>query len=66
MEPLDSALLKSMLKMYSAKELMQELGEVAAELADECSDDGLKDKAKELSIFAQTMEDLVSGRPFLV
>lgn len=66
MEPMDEALLKSMLKIYSTKEMMQTLGEVASELANECSDEGLKDKSKDLSIFAQTMEDLVSGRPFLI
>lgn len=66
MEPMDEALLKSMLKMYSTKEMMLALAETASEAADESSDDGLKDKAKELSLFAQTMEDLVVGRPFLV
>jgi hypothetical protein len=66
MEPLDDALLRSMLKMYSTKEMMQGLAEAAADMADECSDNDLKDKAKELSLFAQTMEDLISGRPFLI
>lgn len=66
MEPLDNALLKSMLKLYSTKEMMQGLAEAASEMADESSDNDLKDKAKELSLFAQTMEDLISGRPFLI
>ena len=66
MEPLDDALLRSMLKMYSTKEMMQGLAEAATDVAGECSDNDLKEKAKELSLFAQTMEDLVSGRPFLI
>jgi hypothetical protein len=66
MEPLDNALLRSMLKMYSAKEMLQGLAEAASDMADESSDNGLKDKAKELTIFAQVMEDLVVGKPFLL
>jgi hypothetical protein len=66
MEPLDNAFLRSMLKTYSTKEMMQGLAKAAAQMADESSDNYLKDKAKELSLFAQTMEDLVSGRPFLI
>lgn len=66
MEPLDDALLRSMLKMYSTKEMLQGLAEAASDMADESSDNGLKDKAKELVVFAQTMEDLIAGRPFLV
>ena len=52
--------------MYTTKEIMQALAEVASEVADESSDDGFNDKAKEMTVFAQTMEDLIAGRPFLV
>lgn len=62
----DKDFLRNLLADYGPKEVMKALLEATAEAADEASDNGLKDDAKELSFMAQTLEDITSGRPFLV
>lgn len=62
----DKDKLRELLKEYSAKEVMRDFSEIALSAADEYSDMDLKDKVKELILFAVAMEDLISGRPFLV
>lgn len=62
----DKDKLQELLEQYSAQEVMKELSTIALELAGDCSDDGLKEKAKELVQFSVALDDLVSGRPFLV
>jgi hypothetical protein len=62
----DKDKLQELLELYSSKEVMRELSTIALELAGDCSDDGFKEKAKELVQFSVALDDLVSGRPFLV
>lgn len=59
-------LLKLILKENSSKEVMRELASIAADLADDLSDEGLNEKAKEMTVFSSSLDDLISGRPFLV
>lgn len=58
--------IKELLKNYSTKEVVSNLAAVALETADDLSDDGLKDQAQDLVRFSVSLEDLISGRPFLV
>lgn len=62
----DKEFLKNLFADYSPQEIMKALVEVVGEAADEASDEGLKDDAKALSQMAKTLEDITSGRPFLV
>lgn len=62
----DKDMLHELLEQYSTQEVMKELSSIALELAGDCSDDGLKDKAKELVKFSVSLEDLSKGRPFLL
>lgn len=62
----DKKKLKELLKVYSAREIMRQFSEVALSAADDQSDEGFKEQAKELVFYAIAMEDLVAGRPFLV
>jgi hypothetical protein len=62
----DKDMLKELLEQYSAKEVMKELSSIALEVAGDVSDDGFKDKAKELVKFSAALDDLTSGRPFLI
>lgn len=66
MDSINQSLLKEMLKTYSTKNVMLALAKAASDLADNYVDSGMKDNAKELSLLSQSLEDLVSGRPFLV
>lgn len=58
--------LKELFSNYSPQELISELSDVALETASELSDDGLKERAQDLVKFSVSLEDLISGRPFLV
>lgn len=62
----DKEFLKNLFVDYSPQEVMKTLVEVVGEAADEASDEGLKDDAKALSQMAKTLEDITSGRPYLV
>lgn len=62
----DKDFLKNLLADYDPKLVMRALAEAAQEAADEASDDGLSDDAKQLSLMAQALEDITSGRPYLV
>ena len=62
----DKMNLKKMLMLYTPKEIMQELSAAAMDAADEMSDDGMNDKAKQLTILSASLDDLIAGRPFLV
>lgn len=66
MLPEDEEGLKELLILYSPKTVMRRLSILASEAADEASDHGLKEQAKDLSQMAQALEDITSGRPFLV
>lgn len=66
MLPEDEEGLKELLIMYGPKTVMRRLSVLASEAADEASDFDLKEQAKELSQMAQALEDITSGRPFLV
>ena len=59
-------LLKVILRENSSKEIMKQLSSIAMDLADDFSDEGLNEKAKEMTVFSSSLNDLVSGRPFLV
>lgn len=61
----DKDSLKGILRDYSVQEVLRVLSEVSSELSDEMSDVGLKDKSKQLTILAVSVEDLLEGRPFL-
>ena len=61
----DKGSLKAILQDYSIKEIVSVLAEVSAELSDEMSDVGLKEKSKQLTIFSISMEELSKGKPFL-
>lgn len=62
----DREKLRELLSNYSPKEVMANLASVALEAADDLSDNGIKEKAQELVVFSSSLEDLISGRPFLV
>lgn len=62
----DKDKLKELLKTYTAKEVMRELSDVALEAAGDLSDNGNQKEAKEMTVFSVALEDLVTGRPFLV
>lgn len=62
----DKEKLKELLKAYSAKEIMRQFSQVALSAADDQSDDGMKEQARELVVYAVALEDLIAGRPFLV
>lgn len=62
----DKDFLRNLFVDYDPKEVMKALVEVVGEAADEASDNDLKDDAKALSQMAQSLEDITSGRPFLV
>lgn len=62
----DKDKLRELLKNYSPKEVMADLSEVAMEAADDMSDNGMKDQAKDLVKFSVALDDLILGRPFLI
>ncbi len=62
----DKDFLRNLFNDYTPQHVMKALVEVVGEAADEASDNDLKDDAKNLSQMAQTLEDITSGRPFLV
>ncbi len=62
----DKDKLRELLKNYSPKEVMADLSEVAMEAAGDMSDGGMKDQAKDLVKFSVALDDLISGRPFLI
>ena len=62
----DKEVLKELILSYSSKDFMKSLKEIVAEAADHLSDVGFKERAAELSVLAQSLEDITSGRPFLV
>jgi hypothetical protein len=62
----DKDFLKNLFADYTPQLVMRTLVEVVGEAADEASDNGLKDDAKNLTLFAKALEDITSGRPFLV
>jgi hypothetical protein len=62
----DKEMLKKLFKSYRVSEVMKELSKSSLEVASDLSDDGFKDEAKELVQFSATLDDIVSGRPFLV
>lgn len=66
MLPEDEEVLKELFLNYSPQLIMKRLSVLALEAASDCSDNGLKDRAKELVQFSIAMEDLTSGRPFLL
>lgn len=63
-EDLDT--LKDLLQNYSPQEVAGALAQAAIETASDLSDDGFNDKSKQLVVFAASLEDLISGRPYLV
>lgn len=66
MLPEDKETLKRILMEYPAKMVMRELSGLALEVAGEVSDAGAKEMAKDYVQFSVALEDLTSGRPFLV
>lgn len=58
--------LKDLFRNYSPQEVAGALAQAAMETASDMSDDGFSDKSKELVVFASSLEDLISGRPYLV
>lgn len=62
----DKEKLRDLLKSYSPKEVMADLSEIALEAAGDISDAGMQDQAKELVKFSVALDDLISGRPFLI
>lgn len=62
----DKDKLKELLKVYSPKLVMRELSHVALEAAGDLSDDGFQKESKEMTMLSVALDDLVSGRPFLV
>lgn len=66
MLPEDEKFLKQLFQEYTPKLVMRRLVVAVSEAADECSDNGLSEQAKELSQMARALEDITVGRPFLV
>jgi hypothetical protein len=62
----DKAKLRELMRNYPAKAVMGELSKIALEVAGEVSDDGHSDLAKEYVRFSVALDDVISGRPFLV
>ncbi len=62
----DKDFLKNLFVDYTPQDIMKALVEISAEAADEASDNGMKEDAKKLSVLAQSLEDITTGRPFLV
>ena len=58
--------LKELMMNYPAKDLMAELSGVAQEVADDLSDMGAKEMAKDYVRIVVSLEDITSGRPFLI
>ena len=58
--------LKNLLQEYSAKEVLAALSNTASDLASDFCDYGLKDKAKDLIHLSAVLDDLISGKPFLL
>jgi hypothetical protein len=66
MSPIDQDKLRDLFKNYSPQEIMVSLSQLALEQASEFSDLGLADQAKDLVKFSISLDDLISGRPFLI
>jgi len=62
----DREKLKELMMNYSAKDLMNELSEVALEVAGDLSDIGSNEMSKLYTVLSVSLEELSSGRPFLV
>lgn len=62
----DKAKLMDLVANYSPNEFMEVLKSVVQEVADENSDNGMKERAKDFSLLAQALDDITSGRPYLV
>jgi len=58
--------LRELFSNYSPKEIMADLVSIALESANDLSDNGYKQQAQDLVKFAVSLEDLISGRPFLI
>lgn len=66
MLPEDEDIVRDLFLNYSPQLIMRRLSALALEAADNFSDLQLKHRAKELVALSISLEDLVSGRPFLV
>jgi hypothetical protein len=66
MFPDDKENLKRILMSYSSKELLKELVAMTLDAAGNYSDIGDSQRAKEYTNLSVSLEDLSSGRPFLV
>lgn len=62
----DKEKLRELMRNYPAKAVMGELAKIALEVASEVSDDDHSDLAKEYVRFSVALDDMISGRPFLV
>jgi hypothetical protein len=62
----DELLLKELFINYPAKLVMKRLAAITLDAASDCSDVGYNDKAKELVQISVAIDDIISGRPFLV
>lgn len=62
----DKEKLRELMRNYPAKAVMGELAKIALEVASEVSDDDHSDLAKEYVRFSVALDDVISGRPFLV
>ena len=62
----DKDKLKEIMMNYPAKDLMKELAGIALEVAGDVSDAGAKEMAKDYVQFSVALDDLTSGRPFLI
>jgi len=62
----DQKKLFDLLSKYPTKEVMNNLVKMSFTLADDLSDQGSKEQAQELLKFAVSLEELISGRPYLI
>lgn len=62
----DREQLKKLMMNYPSKDVMKELSSIAIEVAGELSDIGVKEMAKDYVKFSAALDDLISGRPFLI
>jgi len=62
----DKDKIKDLLMNYPCKEVMKQFSAAAIEVAGEVSDAGAQEMAKELVKFSVALDDLISGRPYLV
>ncbi len=62
----DEIKLVELFEQYPPKVIMTALSAIAQSVADDCSDNGFSDKAKELTLLSVAIDDIISGRPYLV